>query len=588
MATVNRLNSFFTSLIADLMAIERQPLTRLQKQRDSLNLRSSAYSEARGKLSALQSVVQSLLSSSYTPALVAGRAVSISDVPSGYQVLSASASNTAMAGVYSIAVSALASAHQVRSAQQTYADQALHLSGTFLLGGAASRAATLVSNIPATLSQAGSAAPASGQTELGSGTYYVETRNDASGGWQFRLVDANGNALSIRSGSGDTYTSAWQAIPTAGGLYDSGRGLTLTFEADSGQYQEASRGAGAAQVEYTAQGATISVAATDSLNDIAAKINAASYAADMAVTATVVDRQLVLAAVASGSSHRIVASDVSGTVLASLGILGADGGAGDSGAADGFQYTLQQGQDAVFSVNGVQVSRSRNSGLSDVISGVTLNLAADAQGRSATLTVRQDWSNALAALDNFVSQFNAVLLYLEEKTAITRLTDRDSITYVRGHLADDHVFSELRLDLLSIVMGEHSNAGAYTSLRQIGLTIHDSLQLSVSDRNALQTALNEHYADVVALVDQVMGKLNTTLGHFTGVSGQSGYLDTTVSLITSQISQVNDEIAAMDQRLAEREQYLVDQYGAMQAQLLSLSYYQQLWSGIYGSVNRFA
>lgn len=587
MATVNRLNSFFTNLITDLMAIERQPLSRLEKQRDSLNLRSRAYSEAKGKLSALQGAVKALLSSSFSSALTAGRAASISDVPSGYKVLSASVSSSAMAGVYTISVSQLASAHRVRSSQQTYADQALGLSGTFLLGGEAARSATLVAAIANTLTQAASAAPASGQTELGSGSYYVETCYDVSAGWQFRLVDADGNAVNIRLGDSDNYTSAWQAIPAGGDLYDSGRGLTLTFGADSGSYQAASRGAGAAQVDYLAQGATITVAATDSLNDIAAKINVARYAEGMGVTATVVDRQLVLAAATSGSVHRILASDVSGSVLSSLGILGVDGGEGDNGSADGFRYTLEEGRNAVFTVNGLQVSRSRNSGLSDVISGVTLDLAADAQGRSATLTISQDWSGALAAIDEFVTQFNATLLYLEEKTAVTRLANGDAVTYVRGSLAEDNVFSELRLNLLSTTMGEHANAGVYRSLRQIGLQINDNLRLSISDRQALQTALSEHYEDVVALMDQVMGDLNTTLGHFTGVSGESGYLDTTVKLVADQISEVNREIGEINLRLAEREQYLAEQYGAMQAQLLSLAYYQELWAGIYGSVNRY-
>ena len=39
-----------------------------------------------------------------------------------------------------------------------------------------------------------------GQKELGSGQYYVEIR-DNNGTWQFRLVDADGSAMRIASGS---------------------------------------------------------------------------------------------------------------------------------------------------------------------------------------------------------------------------------------------------------------------------------------------------------------------------------------------------------------------------------------------------
>ncbi len=41
----------------------------------------------------------------------------------------------------------------------------------------------------------------SGQTELGSNTYVVETRQTDTGVWQFRVVDENGTAMNIRNQS---------------------------------------------------------------------------------------------------------------------------------------------------------------------------------------------------------------------------------------------------------------------------------------------------------------------------------------------------------------------------------------------------
>jgi flagellar capping protein FliD len=585
MATVSSLSSYFTNIISDLMIIERQPLTRMQQQRSSLNGRSSAYSSVKTYLSGMKDAVKGLLSTNYSSSLVAGRSASVSDVASGFSVLSASASSSAMAGTYEIHVNTLAQAHRVRSDRQVYADQALGLSGTILLGGAQAR--SIASDPPNTVTNESVTGFAVGslaeeQTELGSGTYYVETRNDSSAGWQFRLVDGDGNAVSARLGDGESFGTNWQAVPTSGETYDTGRGLTIDF-AQSGYQVYNRETSGVAKVAYTAQGSSIQVEATDSLNDIATAINDASFASGNGVTASVVDRQLVLSAADSGIAHTIRASDASGTVLAWLGILGADGGLGDSGAADGFKYTLQTALNASFTVNDLLVDRSKNQGLTDVISGVTLNLAADAEGKDATLVIAETWTGALSGVNTFVSKFNSTIQYIDAQTAITRSTSGSGVTYTRAALADDNIFSDLRMNLIRGMISEHTNSGIYDSLREIGLEVNDSLLLEVSDSSLLQSALSEHYDDVIKLVDTVMGGLDDTLGTFTGESGETGYLDSTIDLISNQIDDVDDDIANMNTYLTGRNEYLVQQYAEMQSTIQLLSYTQQMWASIYNS-----
>jgi flagellar capping protein FliD len=586
MTSVNQLNSFFTSIISDIMLMERQPVTALKTQRDTLSMRSSIFTDAKNKLQSLQTAVKTLTSTGSSPALVAGRTTSVADAPEGFNVFSASASSTAVVGDYRLDVHTLAKTHRVKSSRQAYSDQSLGLSGTIIIGGGAARsvdAAPENTHTNESVTAYGTAALAEGQQELGSGAFFVETRNDATYGWQFRLVDADGQAASIRQGSTDTFGNTWQGIPTDGSAYDTGRGLTLTF-AQSG-YQVYNRDtSGVAKATYLAQGASITIEAGQSLNSIAATINEADFAEGNAVTATVVDRQLVLSARESGTLHKIYASDASGTVLASLGVLGADGGEGDTGAADGFQFTLQEAANATFDVNGVPIVRSKNIGLSDVISGVTINLAADAENRSATLNIAENWTSGLSAVDDFVTKFNSVVNYLQDQTAVSEASSSGTNkTYTRGALADDNIFGELRINMIFTFMGENSNSGLYSSMREIGLTVTDGLQASVSDRTALETALQNNPDDVKALMDRVMGSLDTMLGGFTGVTGQTGYLDSSMSSITNQIKDVDEDISDLNTRLVEREAYLVDQYAGMQATLLTLSYTQQMLASFYGS-----
>lgn len=591
MTTVNRLDSYFTNLINDLMTLESQPLTRLKSQRDQVNLQTSAYRDVKSKLSDLQDAVYALRSVSYSSALSSSRAVTISDVANGYTILTASASSSAIVGDYQISNIALAKAHRVRSDQVIYLDQPLGLtsgSGYLVIGGADTRSASLVAGISNTVDNFSTSTVDSGKTELGKGDYSIEVRNDETNGWQFRLLDSNGKAVTIRKGESTTETTnSWQSIPVGGGQFDTGRGLVIQFGADANQYQSGTIAAGnAAKVSYLSQGAHITIAESDSLADIVSKINNATYAEGDGVVASIVDRQLVLSSASTGTSHILNASNlidngVGGTsgVLHDLGIL--------ASSSTDFKYSaVQEASNASFIVNGISVERSGNTGLTDVISGVTINLAADAQGKSATISVKQDVSSAKAAIQNFLDKFNAVVSYLEQKTAVTSTNDGTKTTYTRATLADDTVFSELRIQLFSLFMQNVSNTSSYQSLRDVGLTINDSLQASISDSSKLDQVLNSDLSGVQTLFDAVMEQIDTKLGGFTGVRSGSDYLDDAVSNLDNQVKDINDDISKMNDYLTQRQQYLIDQYSEIQAQLQLLSYTQQMWSSIYGTVNQ--
>ncbi len=591
MTTVNRLDSYFTNLINDLMLLERQPLTRLESQRDQVNLQSSAYRDVKIKLTELQDAVYALRSVSFSPVLSSARSVTVSDVASGYTVLTASASSSAIVGDYQVSNISLAKAHSVHSDQITYSDQALGLTtagGYIVIGGADVRSASLITGIPNTVLDFSTSSIDTGKTELGKGDYYVEVRNDVTSGWQFRLLDSNGKAVIIRKGDSTTETTnTWQSIPSAGGQFDTGRGLVIQFGSDVNNYQSGSLvNNSAAKVNYVAQGAHLTVTENNSLIDIVSAINNAQYAEGDGVIASIVDRQLILSAASTGTNHVLNANNLidngaGGTsgVLHDLGVL--------ASASTDFKYSaVQDASNATFTVNGITVIRSSNSGLTDVINGVTINLAADAQGKSATISVKQDISSAKAAIQTFLDKFNAVISYLEQKTAVTSTNDGTKTSYTRGTLADDNVFSELRIQLFSLFMQNVSNTSSYQSLRDVGLIINDSLQASIGDSSKLDQVLASDLSGVQTLFDAVMAQMDAKLGGFTGVRSGSDYLDDVVSNLDNQLNDINDDISKMNEYLTERQQYLVDQYSEIQAQLQLLSYTQQMWSSIYGTVNQ--
>jgi flagellar hook-associated protein 2 len=551
MTTIGSLDTYFINLINDLMLIERQPVERLKMERSTVDQTRAAFSDADAKLDALQDKVQALISSDVFYDLTAGRSTSVINRPADATIFSATASSGAVPGQYDVSVTRLAKAQREVSAVQDSIDTPLEMTGTFWLGGSGAAA---VGGSSASLAGSDTAATAAGSRELGSGDYKVEIRS-YEGKLQFRVKNADGEAVAVddKNASDNSLTSGWQDL-APGETFDTRRGFTFTFSG--------SPAPGETTLQYTAAGIGVAIAAEDTLIRIAQKLNAAAQPEGRELAASVVGKQLVLTAAHTGTRHTMLFSTDG---LAKLGSF----------------TNVQAAQDAFFNVNGIDFGdRQSNTNLTDVIHGITLDLADDAEGKSASLLVKEDYSEAMEAVEAFVDQFNEVIGYLALKTGVEKVGDRQ---YQRGILADETIFSDLRVDLIDTFSRNTSASGLYKNLRALGLEIGEDLKASFIDKSKFETALKTQRGEVVSLLDQVMRNLDAKLARFTG---DSGFLDGALDTYASRLNDIDAEIKDLDARLLERQQYYVDQYSQLQAQLLSMTYAQQMWAGIYGSVNR--
>lgn len=551
--TIGQLDSTFTNLISNLMTLESQPLVSLNSKRDDLSVKKAVYTDLKDKLDALQTAIRTLKPSDAFFSLNPGRKVSVSSNTTGSTIATAAAGSTSVPGTYTISEVTLAKAHSVMSSRQTYTDQALGYSGSIVMGGYDAREITASSTNTVVDAITVGSSILSGQQELGTGNYYVETR-ELNGVQQFRLVNEDGKAMSIRNGTTSSVTAIWQKLPTAG-EFDTGRGLVLNF---TGNFAANMKDNGAASVSYNAQGAAIDIAESDSLVEIASKINNAKYATGNEVTASIIDKQLILTAKNSGSGKEIISS---GSVLEDLGIM-------DDGVYTNVQSTPS---DASFKVNGMSITRSSNTGLTDVISGVTLNLTSDAEGdgKVATITITGDTTAQKTSIQDFISKFNSLQSYITEKMAVTKNTDG---TYTRATLAGDSMLSSLKTDLGRMLTTTYTNSGTLSSLRQIGITMDESGQLTISDSTKLDNALSTDYNNTKLLLDAVMTGVMNKINRYTGTSS---YVDTAIKAVEREADNINDQITSMNERLEKKEAQLYDQFAAAQTTLESLEYQQQ-------------
>ena len=563
MATdISAINSFFSNLITETLQNEAKPIQRLTNDLRALEARKSVYSTAGTRLSSLLTSVNNLATDSTTNFLEQRSASVTEPSTTGAAVFTASATDQAIAGTQRIAVTTLAKAHSVGSSTALeYSDQQLGLSGVFTVGGAANRSisSTTTPN-PTTISGFSTADLTSGLRELGSDQYYVEVRNNSSV-YEFRLVNSQAQAVAIRkygSDSATETTSAWQAVPAGQITVDTGRGLKFTF--GGGSYTTGSKAANAASATYVAKGAAITVSSTHTLVNIAALINRGTFAEGNEVTAGVVDRRLILTANNSGTHRSIVAAHTSGTdnILLALKVV-------DSGGA--YANVIQAPTNAAFTVDGISITRSQNSGLTDVISGVTLNLAADAAGKNAALVVTRDTATIVAKLKALVADFNAANNYVTGQTAITKTGDKK---YTSGPLTQDSNFVGLRRNLITDLQSRVSGltGTTFTAMSDLGVNINTTSLTATLDEAKLTAAFSSDSAGARALVNAVADRLQARLKTFTATT--KGVVDASIKGITTQISDVNSRIAKGKLSITERETSLKTLYGRYQAQIMTL------------------
>ena len=174
-------------------------------------------------------------------------------------------------------------------------------------------------------------------------------------------------------------------------------------------------------------GAAITISATDTLSDIRDRISVANTGATPSkVSASVqsigtTSNRLVLTSDTLGSAGMTL-SDVSGNVLQSLGLL-----SGPSTIAP--SAVVQAGTDAVFSINGVALTRTNNT-VTDALAGVTLQLTGAESGAVTTLTVDRSNSSAKSAMQAVTDAYNAVATFLKDQgTPPTDTTTAKPVLY---------------------------------------------------------------------------------------------------------------------------------------------------------------
>ena len=309
----------------------------------------------------------------------------------------------------------------------------------------------------------------------------------------------------------------------------------------------------------------ITVSATDSLSDVAAKINGAKAG----VTATVLrdaqgERLLVRSSTtgeASGFRIQVPAGDSAGLQRLKF---DPQTPPGDGMAANSVQY----GQNAKATLNGIALVSATNT-FADTIPGLSFTVAQTTTA-PVEIAVQSDTVALKKNIQDFVTAYNAV------NDLLTSSTKYDAGTKTAGALQGDSTTVGLQTMLRSAMASTTAGAGAFQRLADIGIDIKRGGKLEISEAkldNALKDpkALEAMFAanasaspegnglaaKVKALVDQMMS--------FQGaLENKTEAINSSVKRNLADQDRVNDRAARMETKL--RAQYL-----ALDVKMASLS-----------------
>lgn len=319
----------------------------------------------------------------------------------------------------------------------------------------------------------------------------------------------------------------------------------------------------------------VTVAATDTLSDIATKINTANMGVTASVFSDGTNERLMLQSKTTGvaAGFRVQSGDAP---LAGL-VFDPQNSPAAGMAAVGIP--VQYSQDAKARINGLAVTSATNT-LANNLPGVTIKLVATTTTNYGsvvppvevksplTMNISEDVTPAVKNVSDFVAAYNTL------NSSLTNLTKYDAATKTAGLFQGDSSVVGLQ-NVLRNMLGSASLGATSQRLSDVGiqrqldgsLTINtDKLSVAANNGTSLQQLFTNNNND--PLTNGFALKIRD-LG--TGVSASSGALTTKASALQGVLSRNSTAQAAVNTRATDLEARLRRQYSALDAQMAQLN-----------------
>jgi flagellar hook-associated protein 2 len=225
----------------------------------------------------------------------------------------------------------------------------------------------------------------------------------------------------------------------------------------------------------------------------------------------------------------------------------------------------QQGSDAVFQLNGINIDQSSNT-VNNVIPGLTLTIAGQSS-TATTVSLASDPSQLSNDLQTFVTNYNAVVTAVQAQVGTSG-----------GALVGDSTVTQLQELMQQLTSHFSSTTGSVESLSDLGITfagIDGSLSYDPSTVSAMSTSQLTDALNYLGSTTTGLGVFSQSFDQFS--NSVTGLIQTEITSdkasdanLQTQIDTTTDQINTMQQNLAtqiEQSDALESEYESQQTEL---------------------
>lgn len=253
----------------------------------------------------------------------------------------------------------------------------------------------------------------------------------------------------------------------------------------------------------------------------------------------------------------------------------------DAGSTGLSFRNLVDAQDAAVFVGGTGSSQpllvtSSTNQLINVIPGVTVSLVS-ASNTPVTLSITPDGSGISTKLQTFTDTFNSLV------DEINTYTQYNTSTNTAGLLLGDPTTQRIQEQMYQVFSSVVSNAGAYRTLGDVGLTLGDGAKVKF-DSGAFDTAFAANPDAVSNLFSQTKTGLGKVIDNSMTdlVDPVTGAITEENNSLTAQINNYNSQITHLDAVLADKKNLLETQFANMETTLATLQSQQAALASFSG------
>jgi flagellar hook-associated protein 2 len=552
------------SLVDQLMELERAPINRLEREQATNTQRSTALRDLNTKLTALQTAAANLKDQT----LFSGRTATSATSGSTWKL---SPSAGATAGSYQIAVSQLAT----RARRDGALDITQGIAATSDVSGVTLATMRTAGTVTAgTFSINGAKVTVATTDSLQSvfDAIATATGNDVTATYDpvtDKVTLDSASATPIVLGASNDSSNFLQVLKLANNGTDNvasygslGATRTTTTLANSGLKTAITAVDGTGAGTFTINGVAIDYNVnTDTLGMLMKRINASS--AGVTASYDAVNDRMVMANTATGDLG-ISLSESAGGVLGALGLTTG--------------YTAVRGDNAEFSVDGGPTLISSSNTLDATAHGITgLSVTVDTE-TTQTLTVAADTEKMRTKIDAFITAYNAVGTYLEEKTKITSANGKVT-TAVLASNRDVQAWSrEMRNLAFDAISGL---SGTIDRLDDLGIDLNREGVMSIKDTAKLDAALADHPSDVEAFFTTTTTGFATKFDTLLDKLIDSG--DDAQERLTATNSDLDRQISDLERRLTQQRELLTSSFISMESAQSRIQQQSSAISNAFGS-----